>query len=723
MDLNLQESLKHNFGFDYFKGDQEKIIKTVLDGHDCFVVMPTGGGKSLCYQLPAITSKGTAIVISPLIALMKNQVDLLRGNFECNSIAHFLNSSLSRVELEEVKRDVLEGRTKLLYLAPEALNKEGNTEFLQGIPISLYAIDEAHCISEWGHDFRPEYRKIRPLIDIIGRKPIIALTATATPKVQHDIIKNLGIEGAICYKSSFNRENLFYEILPKTPDIDKEIIRFIQKRSGKSGIVYCTSRNKVTTFAETLRMNGIKALPYHAGLDAKERSHNQDAFINEKCQVIVATIAFGMGIDKPDVRFVIHYDMPKSLEGYYQETGRAGRDGGEGVCLGFFCEQDLKKMERLIRNKSIAEQEISRQLLAETAAYSRTNICRRIFLLHYFGEEYHKETCGSCDNCTMKKKKIEVSKWLTLLLKAILELKENFKTDYIVNVLIGENTPEVEDFKHDEIISFGKGEALSALEWENLIEQASIAGYISKEIENYGILKITDKGKDFLKNPTNVEIIALPDEDSFEEKIEEEASSDTLDRELLDMMYDLRKKVAAEKNVPPFVVFSDKSLMEMSTLYPTTVEELQKINGVSEGKARKFGEKFLELIKQYLEDNELDRPFDFPIRTPYSKSKLKSTLVQQIDHRVPLEDIATRNELDGDELLGTLESIVFGGTRINVDYVLDEIMDSDEIEEIYDYFRNAQSDNLELAIEELGDAFSEDEIRLVRIKFFSEQAN
>ncbi len=723
MAINLQETLKKNFGFDAFKEQQETIIRTILEGKDCFVVMPTGGGKSLCYQFPALVLEGTAIIISPLIALMKNQVDIIRGNFESNAIAHFMNSSLTKPQLDEVKQDLLSGKTKMLYLAPEALNKKENIDFLRDIPISIYAVDEAHCISEWGHDFRPEYRNIRPLVEAIGRHPIVALTATATPKVQHDILKSLGIEKATIFKSSFNRPNLFYQILPKTQEVDKEIIRFIQGKKGKSGIIYCTSRNKVTTFAETLRINGIKALPYHAGLDAKERSTNQDAFLKEECEVIVATIAFGMGIDKPDVRYVIHYDMPKSLEGYYQETGRAGRDGGEGICIGFFSEEDLQRLERFLQNKSLAEQEIGKQLLAETAAYARTNICRRSFLLHYFGEEYKEEYCGNCDNCKMEKKKIEVSKWLKLVLEAILELKENFKTDYVISVLTGENTPDIENFGHDEAECFDKGEALSAAEWENLIEQASIAGYIKRQIDNYGILEVTPKGKKYIKKPTPFSIVPIPEEEDYEEGDTEGEDTEAFDANLFAMMQDLRKKVATEKGVPPFVVFKDKSLMEMATLYPTTIEELQNINGVSEGKAKRYGKEFLDLIRQHLEDNDLEKPFDFPIRTAYSKSKLKTTIVQQIDHRVPLEDIAQRNELDGDELIETLESIVFGGTRINLDYELYEIMDSEEIEEIYEYFRTAQSDNINLAIDEFGDKYTEDEIRLVRVKFFSEQAN
>lgn len=716
----LIETLKCHFGFNAFKGEQEEIIVSLLAGKDCFVIMPTGGGKSLCYQLPAIASKGTAIVISPLIALMKNQVDQMRSNFEDDSVAHVINSSLSRSELEGVKDDLVKGRTKLLYLAPESLTKEENICLLKGIPISLYAVDEAHCISEWGHDFRPEYRNIRPLMEQIGRHPIIALTASATPKVQQDIIKNLGIESCSCFRSSFNRANLFYQIRKKTAEIDKDIIRFIQKRAGQSGIVYCTSRNKVATFAETLCINGIKALPYHAGLDAKERAINQDAFLNQECQVIVATIAFGMGIDKPDVRFVIHYDMPKSLEAYYQETGRAGRDGEEGVCVAFFSEEDLHKLEGFLRSKPIAEQEIGKQLLAETASYARTHLCRRVFLLHYFGEQYDKEACGNCDNCTMKKNKIEATKWLKLLLETIKELKESFKTDYIIDVLLGERTPDVENFQHDETETFGKGDELSANQWENLIEQAIIGGFIEKGIENYGILEMTDKGKNFLKRPTRFSVVPLPEE---EEETPSGDESEAFDKDLLVMMKDLRKREARENDLPPYIIFSDKSLVEMATLYPTTIEELKTISGVSEGKAKRYGEKFLSLIKQHIEDNEIEKPFDLPIRTTSSKSELKSAIVQQIDHRVPLDEIALRNELDGDELLDTLESIVFGGTKINLDYELDQIMDSDEIEELYEYFRTAQTDKLQVAFDEFGDVYSEDEIRLVRIKFFSEQAN
>lgn len=724
MAVDLLDSLRKYFGFDTFKESQEAIIHTLLEGKDCFVVMPTGGGKSLCYQLPAFISSGTAIVISPLIALMKNQVDAIRGNFDSNTIAHFLNSSLTKSQLESVKRDLVEGKTKLLYLAPEALNKIENIELLKDIPISLYAVDEAHCISEWGHDFRPEYRNIRTFVNTIKRKPIIALTATATPKVQHDILKNLGIEKATTFKTSFNRPNLFYQIEPKTKDIDKDIIRFIKKKKGKSGIVYCTSRNKVTTFAETLCINGIKALPYHAGLDAKERSFNQEAFLKEECEVMVATIAFGMGIDKPDIRYVIHYDMPKSLEGYYQETGRAGRDGGEGICLGFYCNEDFEKLRKFFLSKSVAEQEIANQLLNETIAYSKTNICRRSFLLHYFGDNYNEDYCGNCDNCKMKKKKVEVTKWLKLVLGAISELKENFKANYVINILVGESTPEIEDYGHNEADCFGKGEAFSVADWENLIEQAIVDGFIQKQIDNYGILELTEKGKKFLKKPTTYSIVPLSEEEDEDMEADENvADGEAYDKILLDKMIALRKKVATEKEVPPYVVFSDKSLEEMATLYPTSIEELQNINGVSEGKAKRYGKEFLLVIRQHLEENEIEKPFDFPIRTTFNKSKLKTTIVQQIDHRVPLEDIAQRNELDGDELMEVLESIVFSGTRINLDYELYEIMDSEEIDEIYDYFRNAQSDKIDLAIDLFGDKYTEDEIRLVRVKFYSEQAN
>lgn len=725
MEKLIHEKLRDFFGFSTFKGQQQEIIDSVIAGKDTFVIMPTGGGKSLCYQLPALVLPGTAIVISPLIALMKNQVDAVRGYSETDDVAHVMNSSLSKSQLNKVKEDLLEGRTKLLYVAPESLTKEDNINFLKEVNISFFAVDEAHCISEWGHDFRPEYRKIRSIVDSLGRKPIIALTATATPKVQHDIVKTLGITDCNMFCSSFNRPNLFYKIAAKTKSVDKEIVKFVLENKEKSGIIYCMSRNKVATFAEILKANGINALPYHAGLDSKERAQNQDAFLSEKCQVIVATIAFGMGIDKPDVRYVIHYDMPRSLEGYYQETGRAGRDGGEGICIAFYCEEDIRKLEKFANNKSIAEQEINKQLVAEISSYARTGVCRRSFLLHYFGEEYNQENCGNCDNCTMTKKKEEASEWLVVALKAITELKGKFKMEYVINVLRGELTPDIETFEHDNAECFGEGEEISEKKWEAIIEQAIIAGYIKKGIENYGQLSVTPQGKKFLKTPTSFMIVSVDEEGDEDDSIaiKEDDSGEAADAQLFMMMKDLRKKVADENGIPAYVVFQDSSLKEMATLYPTTIEELQNIPGVGAGKAKRYGQLFLDLIKQHIEDNDIDRPFDFPIRTVQNKSKLKTNIVQQIDHRVPLGDIAFSNELEIDELLKAIEDIVYAGTRVNVDYELKEIMDEDEIEEIYDYFKNSESDDIDEAIKALDNNYEEEEVRLVRIKFLSEQAN
>lgn len=724
MDSKLMHFLRERFGFTSFKGEQQAIIENLMSGKNVFVVMPTGGGKSLCYQLPALLMDGTAIVLSPLIALMKNQVDAIRGYCSEDSIAHVFNSSLTKSQLDEVKQDVIEGKTKLLYVAPESLSKEDNIDFFKTINTSFFAIDEAHCISEWGHDFRPEYRRIRPIIDRIGTRPIIALTATATPKVQHDIIKNLSLSDVTVFKSSFNRPNLFFRIEPKTEHIDKDIIQYIRKNRGKSGIIYCMSRNKVASFAALLQENGIKALPYHAGLDAKERSANQDAFISETCEVIVATIAFGMGIDKPDVRYVIHYDMPKSIEAYYQETGRAGRDGGEGVCIAYYCKEDIHKLEKFLINKNITEQEINKQLLAEISAYAQTGICRRSYLLHYFGEEYPEDSCGNCDNCTMVKKKEDAQEALEILLEAILELKEKFQANYIINVLEGNLSADIETFKHDETECFGSGGDISEEKWKAIIEQAVVGGYLKKDVENYGVLSLTAKGKKFLKSPSPFTLVYDEDPDDMEEEdLMEQNASEAADAPLFSMMKVLRKNVAQRYGVPPYVVFRDDSLTEMATLYPTTIEELQNIPGVGAGKAKRYGQEFLDLIRQHLEENDIERPFDFPVRTIFNKSKLRSNVVQQIDHRIPFEDIAYQNDLDIDELLNVIESIVFGGTKINIDYELEYLMDEDEIQEIYDYFKNSESDDVELAIKELDNLYEEEEIRLVRIKFISEQAN
>lgn len=722
---NLTEQLKKHFGFDTFKGNQKEIIENVLAGNDTFVLMPTGGGKSLCYQLPSLMMEGTAIVISPLIALMKNQVDAMRNFSEENGVAHFINSSLNRSAIDQVKEDILSGRTKLLYVAPESLTKEENVEFLRQVKISFYAVDEAHCISEWGHDFRPEYRRIRPIVNEIGKRPLIALTATATPKVQHDIQKNLGMIDATVFKSSFNRPNLYYEVRPKGANIDREIIKFIKSQEGKSGIVYCLSRKKVEEFADILKANGIKALPYHAGMDSQVRSANQDAFLMEQVDVIVATIAFGMGIDKPDVRYVIHYDIPKSLEGYYQETGRAGRDGGEGRCLAFYAYKDLQKLEKFMQGKPVAEQEIGKQLLQETAAYAETSVCRRKVLLHYFGEEYLEDNCGSCDNCLNPKKKVEAKELLSAVLEVVSTLKEKFKADYIVDILLGNETTEIMSFKHNELEVFASGQDENEKTWNAVIRQAQIAGYLAKDIENYGLLKITEKGKEFMEKPVSFKIT---EDHEFEEEEEEEVpvrggATCAVDPVLYSMMKDLRKKLSKRLEVPPFVIFQDPSLEAMATTYPITLEELQNIPGVGAGKAKRYGKEFIELIKKHVEENEIERPEDLRVRTVPNKSKLKVSIIQRIDRKVALDEIANSNGLEFGELLDEIEAIVYSGTRINIDYFLNDVMDEDHVEDIYEYFKDSETDDLEDAIEELGGDYTEDEIRLVRIKFLSEMAN
>ncbi len=720
----LEEELKRHFGFDTFKGNQKDIIKNVLAGKDTFVLMPTGGGKSLCYQLPSLIMEGTAIVISPLIALMKNQVDAMRNFSEEDGVAHFINSSLNKSAIDQVKDDIVSGRTKLLYVAPESLTKEEYIQFFRQVKISFYAVDEAHCISEWGHDFRPEYRRIRPIINEIGKRPLIALTATATPKVQHDIQKNLGMTDAVVFKSSFNRPNLYYEVRPKTNSIDKEVIKFIKANEGKSGIIYCLSRKKVEEFSDVLKANGIKALPYHAGMDSQMRSANQDAFLMEKVDVIVATIAFGMGIDKPDVRYVIHYDIPKSLEGYYQETGRAGRDGGEGHCIAFYAYKDLQKLEKFMQGKPVAEQEIGKQLLLETAAYAETSVCRRKVLLHYFGEEYAEENCGSCDNCMNPKKQVEAKELLMAVLEVISTLKEKFKSDYIVSMLVGDDISEIQSYKHNELEIFGSGQDESEKTWNSVIRQALIAGYILKDIENYGILKITPKGKEFIKNPVSFKIT---EDNEFGEGEEDTpvhgGASCAVDPVLYNMMKDLRKKVSKHLGVPPFVIFQDPSLEAMATTYPITLEELQNIPGVGMGKAKRYGKEFIELIKKHVEENEIERPEDLRVRTVANKSKIKVSIVQSIDRKVALDDIAMSKGLEFSELLDEIEAIVYSGTRINIDYFLADVLDEDHVDDIYEYFKDAETDDLEEAIEELGGDYTEDEIRLVRIKFISELAN
>ena len=722
-DTNLLQQLKHYFGFDKFKGDQEAIILSLMEGHDTFVLMPTGGGKSLCYQLPSLIMKGTAIVISPLIALMKNQVDVINGMSEDGTVAHYLNSSLNKSAIQQVMDNVRSGKTKLLYVAPESLNKEEYVEFLKSIHISFYAIDEAHCISEWGHDFRPEYRNIRPTINKIGNAPVIALTATATDKVRTDIKKSLGIMDAHEFKSSFNRANLYYEVRPKTNDVDKQIIKFIRQHEGKSGIIYCLSRKKVEELAEVLKANNIKAAPYHAGLDSATRSQTQDDFLMERIDVIVATIAFGMGIDKPDVRFVIHYDIPKSLEGYYQETGRAGRDGGEGLCIAFYAQKDLNKLEKFMEGKPVAEQDIGRQLLQETAAYAESSVCRRKMLLHYFGEEYPHDNCHNCDNCLHPKEKIEAGNALNIVLKAVLALKENFRQEYVIDFIKGRGTDDILSHKHDQLEDFGAGEDEDPKLWNPVIRQALIAGYLKKDVENYGLLKITSAGKRFIKHPT--EFMIVRDNEFKDDDYEEggEAVGMALDPELFAMLKGLRKQMAQKLGVPGYVIFQDPSLEQMATMYPITFEELQQIQGVGAGKAKRYGKEFLELIKRHCEDNGIERAEELRVRTVAKKSIIKVKIIQSIDKQLALDDIAESLGLSFDELLDEVEAIVYSGTKININYFIEEVIDDEHVDDIYEYFRESETDSLDDAINELGDEYSEDEIRLVRIKFLSEMAN
>ena len=722
--INLNEALKKYFGFDKFKGDQEAIVQNVLDGKNTFVLMPTGGGKSLCYQLPSLLLDGTAIVISPLIALMKNQVDVISAMSE-EGTAHYLNSSLNKSAIDQVKDDVKAGRTKLLYVAPESLTKEENVEFLKQAKISFYAIDEAHCISEWGHDFRPEYRRIRPIINEIGNAPIIALTATATDKVRTDIKKNLAILDADEFKSSFNRPNLYYEVRPKTKDVDKDIIKFIKQHPGKSGIIYCLSRKKVEELAEILRANDIKAQAYHAGLDSTLRSQTQDDFLMEKIDVIVATIAFGMGLDKPDVRFVIHYDIPKSLEGYYQETGRAGRDGGEGLCITFYANKDLQKLDKFMEGKPVAEQDIGRQLLQETAAYAETSVCRRKMLLHYFGEVYEQDNCHNCDNCLHPKTKIEAKNQLIIVLNTILAIKENFRADYVIDFIEGRETEEIIAHKHQDHDLFGAGEDEDNKLWNPVIRQALIAGYLKKDVENYGLLKVTSAGKKFLKHPESFMIVEDKEfNEDYESSAEQEGGTSALDPTLNAMLKDLRKKVSKQMNRPPYVIFQDVSLEQMATDYPVTLEELKNIQGVGEGKVKQpYAKEFVDLIKRYCEENDITRQADLRVRTVAKKSMLKVKIIQGIDRQVALDDIANAQGLEFEELLDEVEAIVYSGTKLNIDYFLDEVMDEDHVDDIYDYFSESDTDSLEAALDELGDECSEDEIRLVRIKFISEMAN
>ena len=720
----LHENLKKYFGFDSFKGNQEDIILSVLQGNDTFVLMPTGGGKSLCYQLPALIKEGTAIVISPLIALMKNQVDAMRSFSLDEGVAHFLNSSLTKNAVEKVKKDVLDQRTRLLYVAPESLTKEDNIEFLKQVKISFYAIDEAHCISEWGHDFRPEYRRIRPIINRIGTAPIIALTATATPKVQNDIQKNLEMMDANVFKSSFRRHNLYYEVRPKV-HATKEIIKFIHANRGKSGIIYCLSRKKVEQLAESLKVNNIKALPYHAGMDAATRSSNQDQFLMEEVDVIVATIAFGMGIDKPDVRFVIHYDIPKSLEGYYQETGRAGRDGGEGRCIAFYSYKDIQKLEKFMQGKPLAEQEIGKQLLLETVAYAESAVCRPKLLLNYFGE-YMEGGCDNCDNCLHPKEKFEGKSHLVLSLKTILGVKEKFKAEHIANILSGNATSAVKTYKHHHSEYFGAGKDRDVKFWNAVLRQALVAGLITKDIENYGLLKLTQAGHDFLKEPYS---IMLTQDHDFDINPEEGVTTGgggtgAVDEELLHVLKDLRKKMAKKMNLPPFVIFQDPSLEDMAIQYPVKLEELQNIVGVGAGKAKKYGTEFVDLIREYVDEKDIIRPQDMVVKSVVNKSGVKVYIIQSIDRKLPLEDIAYAKNMEMMDLIDEIEAIVSSGTRLNIDYYLNEIMDEEKLEDIFEYFREAETESVDEALNELGeDEYSEEEVRLVRIKFFSELGN
>lgn len=729
----ILETLKNFFGFDGFKGNQEKIIKNLLGGRDTFVIMPTGGGKSLCYQLPALVSEGTAIVVSPLIALMKNQVDAIRGFSNENGIAHFLNSSLNKSDIAQVKKDVISGKTKLLYIAPETLTKEDNIAFFKDFKISFFAIDEAHCISEWGHDFRPEYRRLRPIIDAVGGVPVMALTATATPKVQQDIQKNLGMMAADLFKSSFNRDNLYYDVRPKV-NVNKEIIKYVKQNAGKSGIIYCLSRKKVEEIAEALKVNGIKAAPYHAGLDAKERAKTQDGFLMEDLNVIVATIAFGMGIDKPDVRFVIHHDIPKSLEGYYQETGRAGRDGGEGKCVTFYSYDDIIKLEKFMKDKPVAEQEIGKQMLAETAAFAETSSCRRKFILHYFGEEFDAARCnGMCDNCRHPKQSFEAKDDLALALKAVTEVKEKHKIKDVMNVLMGTLTSTAKTYKHNTLSTWGEGVEHDKDDrfWQAVLRQAIVNGFLLKDIENYGLLKMTDKGKAFLKKPSSIKFTRDHDYTSGESDSSDDdivsggkGAGSAADEILFSLLKELVKKTAKAKGLPPYVIFQEPSLEEMAIQYPITMDELTKISGVGSGKAAKYGKPFIELIKKYVDENEIERPVDMVIKSVANKSLLKVYIIQNIDRKIGLKEMAKSKNITLPNLLTEIETIVASGTKVNLNYYIDDLMDEEKQDEIIEYFKESESDSITEAMNELGEnEFTEEEIRVMRIKFLSDFGN
>lgn len=726
VESDLKIALRKYFGFDAFKGKQEDIIQNVLDGKNTFVIMPTGGGKSLCYQLPALLSNGTAVVVSPLIALMKNQVDAIRNVSDNEAIAHFLNSSLTKTEISRVKEDIQNGSTKLLFVAPESLTKKENIDFLTSVDISFFAIDEAHCISEWGHDFRPEYRRLREIFEKISKVPIIALTATATPKVQYDIQKNLNMLDAVVFKSSFNRDNLYYEMRPKR-DVEKEIIKYIRTKEGKSGIIYCLSRKKVEEMAELLQVNGINALAYHAGLDATTRANHQDMFLMEEVDVIVATIAFGMGIDKPDVRYVIHHDIPKSIESYYQETGRAGRDGGEGECVAFYSYKDIEKLEKFLQGKPVAEQEIGKQLLSEIVSYAETSVCRRKFILHYFGETFEEKNCNEfCDNCRHPREKKEGKEYVSMLLKVITELQEMHKAKHYCAFLSGNVTSEVKSYKHNLLPDFGVGKEKDEHFWNAVIRQVIVAGLISKDIETYGTLKVTEKGEEFLKNPHSFLLIkehdfSVSDDDDL--ILNSGGKGGAFDEALYDLLIDLRKSISKQRNIPPFVIFQEPSLKDMCLQYPVTIDELTNIQGVGQGKAARYGEPFIALIQNYVEENGIERPQDMVVKTLINKSVLKVQLIQNIDRKLPLEDIGKAQGKSFDEVIDEIEAIVSSGTRININYYLDEILDPENQDEIFDYFSEAETDDLVTAYNEFDGDYTEEEIRLMRIKFMSDMAN